>query len=153
MTVMASQTTGVSIVCSTVCAGANQRKHQSSASLALWGESTADRWFPSQRASNAENVSIWWRHHDNHKSIMVKDVFIVFILLLSSWFRTSPIRQQQHEYNVYISFIATEVIFSEIQVHVLCVSAGTTQSQQHVISPVHDVSSLLLNWWIAEITL
>ena len=20
-------------------------------------------WFPSQRASNAENVSIWWRHH------------------------------------------------------------------------------------------
>ena len=20
--------------------------------------------FPSQRASNAENVSIWWRHHD-----------------------------------------------------------------------------------------
>ena len=29
----------------------------------LWGESTGDRWFPSQRASNAENVSIWWRHH------------------------------------------------------------------------------------------
>ena len=22
-----------------------------------------DGWFPSQRASNAENVSIWWRHH------------------------------------------------------------------------------------------
>ena len=31
----------------------------------LWGESTVDRWFPSQRASNAENVSIWWRHHDH----------------------------------------------------------------------------------------
>ena len=29
----------------------------------LWGESTGDRWFPSQRASDGENVSIWWRHH------------------------------------------------------------------------------------------
>ena len=38
---------------------ANQTKHQRSASLALvTGE------FPAQRASNVENVSIWWRHHD-----------------------------------------------------------------------------------------
>ena len=29
----------------------------------LWGEFTGDRWIPAQRASNAENVSIWWRHH------------------------------------------------------------------------------------------
>ena len=29
----------------------------------LWGEFTGDRWFPRTRASNAENVSIWWRHH------------------------------------------------------------------------------------------
>ena len=28
----------------------------------LWGELTGE--FPAQRASNAENVSIWWRHHD-----------------------------------------------------------------------------------------
>ena len=35
MTVMVSQITGVSIVYSTVCAGADQRKHQSSASLAF----------------------------------------------------------------------------------------------------------------------
>ena len=26
----------------------------------LWEESTGDRWFASQRASNAKNVSIWW---------------------------------------------------------------------------------------------
>ena len=32
-----------------------QRKHQSSASLAFG--------FPAQMASNAENISIWWRHH------------------------------------------------------------------------------------------
>ena len=29
----------------------------------LWWESTDDRWIPSQRASNTENVSNWWRHH------------------------------------------------------------------------------------------
>ena len=50
---------------STVSSGADQRKHQSSASLALWGEFNGDRWSPrTQRANNAENVSIWWRHHD-----------------------------------------------------------------------------------------
>ena len=34
--------------------------------LRLWplrGKFTGHRWIPSQRASNAENVSIWWRHH------------------------------------------------------------------------------------------
>ena len=29
----------------------------------LCGEFTGDRWIPAQRASYAENVSIWWRHH------------------------------------------------------------------------------------------
>ena len=38
MSAMASQITGVSMVCSTVCSGADQRKHQSSASLDfVWG--------------------------------------------------------------------------------------------------------------------
>ena len=32
--------------------------------IVLWGESTGDRWIPRTRASNAENASIWWRHHD-----------------------------------------------------------------------------------------
>ena len=65
LSAMVSQITGVSSVCSTVCSGADQRKHQSSTSLAFLGESTGDRTggFPKQRASNAENVSIWWRHH------------------------------------------------------------------------------------------
>ena len=31
----------------------------------LWGKSTDDLWIPAQRASNAENVSIWWRHRGN----------------------------------------------------------------------------------------
>ena len=51
------------IVYSTVCSGADQRKHQSSASLTFAGNSPVTGEFPAQRASNAENVSIWWRHH------------------------------------------------------------------------------------------
>ena len=60
---ISSQITSLTIVYSIVYSDADQRKHQSSASLALvqgihrFGE------FPVQMASNAENVSIWWRHH------------------------------------------------------------------------------------------
>ena len=64
MSAMASQINSVMIVFSTVYSGAAQRKHQSSALLPLWGEITVTGEFPAQRASNAENGSIWWRHQD-----------------------------------------------------------------------------------------
>ena len=61
---MASQITSLTIVYSTVNAGTDQRKHQSSASLAFCaGNSPVTDEFPAQRARNAENVSIWWCHH------------------------------------------------------------------------------------------
>ena len=63
MGTIASQITSLTIVYSTVsklratglCAGN---------SPVTCGEFTGDRWIPrAQMASNAENVSIWWRHH------------------------------------------------------------------------------------------
>ena len=46
-----------------VYSDADQRKYQSSASLAfVSGNSPGTGEFPAQRASNAENVSIWWHH-------------------------------------------------------------------------------------------
>ena len=65
MTTMASQITSLMVVYSTVYSEADQRKPQSSASLAFVGEftGTGTGEFPTQRASYAENVSIWWRHH------------------------------------------------------------------------------------------
>ena len=61
---MAFEITGVSIAHSTICSGEDQRKHQSFASLAFVTEnSPVTSEFPDQRASNAENVSIWLRHH------------------------------------------------------------------------------------------
>ena len=65
MSTIASQITSLTIVYSTVYSDADQRKHQSSASLAICaGNSPGTGEFPVQRASNAENVSIWWRHHE-----------------------------------------------------------------------------------------
>ena len=63
---VASQITSLTIVYPTVYSGADQRKHQSSASLAIYaGNSPVTSEFPAQMASNAENVSIWWRHRVN----------------------------------------------------------------------------------------
>ena len=63
MGAMASQITSLTIVYSTF---ADQRKHQSSASLAFVRGIPRARTgeFPAQMASNAENASIWWRHHE-----------------------------------------------------------------------------------------
>ena len=60
---MASQITSLTSVYSTVYSGADQRKHQISASLVFVGNSQVTGEFPAQRACNVENVSIWWRHH------------------------------------------------------------------------------------------
>ena len=40
----------------------------------LWRESTGDRWFPSQNASNAESVSTSWRHH-GFSQCFVSEIF------------------------------------------------------------------------------
>ena len=62
MSTIAFQITSLTIVYSTVYSGADQRKHQNSASLALCGEFTGDRWIPRTNGQLRENVSIWWRH-------------------------------------------------------------------------------------------
>ena len=62
----ASQIIGLTIVFSTVYLETDRRKHQSSASLAFvrgihrGPVNSSHTWM----ASNAENVSIWWRHHE-----------------------------------------------------------------------------------------
>ena len=65
MGAIASQITSPAIVYSTVYSDADQRKHQSSVwHWPLCGEFTGDRWILRTMASNAENVSISWRHHE-----------------------------------------------------------------------------------------
>ena len=76
MGAMASQITSLVIEYSTVYSEEDQRKHQSSASLAFVrgihrgpvtglcaGNSPGTGEFPAQMASNAENISISWHYH------------------------------------------------------------------------------------------
>ena len=72
MSASTSQITGVLIVCSSVCSGTDQRKHQSSASLVFEGNPLVTGGFPSQRASNMENVSILWCQYACLTNIFMK---------------------------------------------------------------------------------
>ena len=81
----------LTIVYSTVYSGADQRKHQSSASLAfVRGNSPGTGEFPAQMASNAENISIWWRHHGSmtwstHVVILCTFHVLVYACVLLVW--------------------------------------------------------------------
>ena len=61
MSAMASQITSLTIVCSTVYSSKKISKLHVTGLCG--GNSAGTDDFPAQRASNAENVSIWWRHH------------------------------------------------------------------------------------------
>ena len=73
----------------TIYSGADQRKHQSSASLALVREFTGDRWIPRTNGNNAENISIWWRHHGLTTTLYTTKYASVFLGMYSTGsFRT-----------------------------------------------------------------
>ena len=63
MGMMASQITSLTIVYSTVYSGADQRKRKLRVTGFCAGNSPGTGEFPTQMVSNAENVSISWRHH------------------------------------------------------------------------------------------
>ena len=67
MSMMASQITGISIACSSVCSGTDQRKQKISVSLAF--VRGVHQWLvdsPHKGPSNAENVSVWWCDNDHN---------------------------------------------------------------------------------------
>ena len=63
MGAIASEITSLTIVYLTIYSDADQRKTSKLRLTRLCaGNSPATSEFPAQMASNAENVSIWWRH-------------------------------------------------------------------------------------------
>ena len=65
MNAIASQITSLTIVYSTVYLRRTSKTRSKLRVTALCeGNSPVTGEFPTQRASNAENVSIWWRHHE-----------------------------------------------------------------------------------------
>ena len=74
MSAMGSRITSLTAVYSSVYSGADKKKTSKLRVTDLCeGNSPVTGEFPAQRASNADNVSIWWRHHDK-QSIIVQRV-------------------------------------------------------------------------------
>ena len=69
MDVMASEITNLTIVCSTVTFRRRSKKTPKHRVTGLCvGNSQVTGELPAKMASNAENVSIWWRHHEHSVS-------------------------------------------------------------------------------------
>ena len=82
MGAIASQITSLTIVCSTVYSDADQRKTSKLRVTGICvGNSPGTGEFPAKMASNAENVSICWRHHD----VNALNSVIVCIFLYLKW--------------------------------------------------------------------
>ena len=64
MGTIAFQITSLAIVFSTVYLDTDQRASKLRITGLCVGNSPGTGEFPAQMASNAENVSIWWRHHE-----------------------------------------------------------------------------------------
>ena len=64
MRTIASQITSLTIVYSTIYSGRSKKTSKLRVTGLYVGNSPVTGEFPAQRASNAENVSIWRRHHD-----------------------------------------------------------------------------------------
>ena len=64
MGAMASQITSLTIVYSAVYSDEIKKTPKLRVTGLCEGNSPVTGEFPTQRASNAENASIWWRHHD-----------------------------------------------------------------------------------------
>ena len=64
MGTIASQITSLKIVYSTVYSDTDKKTSKLRVTGLCAGNSPGIGEFPEQMASNAENVSMWWRHHD-----------------------------------------------------------------------------------------
>ena len=104
MGTMVSQITSPTIVYSTVYLGADQRKHQKLRLTSLCaGNSPGTGEFPTQMASNAENISFWWNHH-----VQVKNHY-----LNQWWPSTEPLATQFSDLCIEYNF-CQEIAFENI---------------------------------------
>ena len=83
MSTIASQITGILIIYSTVCSGTDQRKKSKLCITGHWeGNLPVTGEIPTQRASNTENISIWWCHHAVAWLLVIISLELSNVLLL-----------------------------------------------------------------------
>ena len=90
MCAMASQITGVLVVCLIVCSSAHEKNTWNLHVTGLCeGNPLVTGRFTSQKASNAENVFIWWRHHEQASVYVPATLSSPFVLFNSQFWITS----------------------------------------------------------------
>ena len=99
MSTMASQLTSLKIVHSTVIQAQIRDNINAPRHWPLCVEFTGTGEFPTQRASNAENVSIWWRHHGLTRppcfnlclteGLLCNEMILEWALVTLTWLNTS----------------------------------------------------------------
>ena len=101
MSTTASQITSITIVYSFICSRRRSKKTSKFSVTGLCvGNSPVTDEFPTQRASNAENVSIWWRHHAPYRFRQHNFVWLYpYLSGLLHWYlgnhTTTPVPVQQ----------------------------------------------------------
>ena len=90
--------------------------------------------FPAQRASDAENVSIWWRHHE--------------ICYLPHSHSATKIHQSKNPYTqcfIHKMIVSTRVIFLVLKFPIGCISRWTFLNVfLHLVSNGNDKSVLII---------
>ena len=81
MGTIASQITNLTIVYSTAYSGANYKTSKLRVTGLCAGNSPVTGEFPAQMSSNAENVSIWWRHHVDSRYSTMRTSWLLIMMV------------------------------------------------------------------------
>ena len=126
MTTMASQITRLTVVYSIVYRAQIKENIKAPRYCPLCGEFTGTGEFPAQRASNAENVSIWWRHHVSwHPFLRCQNSRVVLSVFYWLWPESSLSFDP-----LVLNFIYARVIF--------CYTSMTIGNAKTVFYPLSD---------------
>ena len=82
MGTIASQITNLTIVYSTAYSGADYKTSKLRVTGLCAGNSPGTGEFPAQMASNAENVSIWWRHHEDSRYSTMRTSWLLIMMVM-----------------------------------------------------------------------
>ena len=130
--------TNLTIVYSTVYSDADQREHQRPRHWPLWGEFTGTGEFPAQMASNAENVSIWWRHHPLYvhgiMAIVVPDDSLALILIRVS--QLTGTVQTINIFFIHVFFSSSNIFKNVLSIRFSKISWNLSVILEQVVTPL-----------------
>ena len=167
MSAMASQVTSLTSVYSTVYSRRRSKKPSKLLVTGLCaGNSPVSGKFPAQMVSNAENVSIWWRHHDqlanrlagtkkNHFFAKSQSSLYLFIcsLMLSKtktrWIQTSIASFHRAKYSNPVLWCHANVRSKRCDIIFDCFSTWYVDIYEHMREYIFPVTQLIFcSVWI-----